>query len=386
MKDPICGMDVDESKGLSLVFSGKKYFFCSKHCLEKFSKENKIVSSACLNCNTPKLKFYKNKIFILTSLIVLLSGLSFIFPALVSFRQSLFSYLKIIWWAVLLGLFIGGVIDHYIPREYISHILSSPKKRTIIYSVFLGFFMSACSHGILALSMQLYKKGASTSSVIAFLLASPWANMALTIMLFAFFGIKALFIIFSAMLIAVITGFIFQYLEKKNIVETNKNSVKTSSDFSLVADIKNRLKNYRFSLSAVNQDIKGVWSGMVSLSNMVLWWILLGIIIASVIGAYVPVNIFHSYMKPNILGLLFTLLVATVIEVCSEGSSPIAFEIYRKTQALGNSFVFLMAGVVTDYTEIGLIWTNIGKKAAIWMVFVTVPQVIILGILFNMFL
>jgi len=51
--------------------------------------------------------------------------------------------------------------------------------------------------------------------------------------------------------------------------------------------------------------------------------------------------------------------------------------------ALGNSFVFLMAGVVTDYTEIGLVLTNAGWKTARWVPIVTVPQVVILGWLFN---
>jgi hypothetical protein len=82
-------------------------------------------------------------------------------------------------------------------------------------------------------------------------------------------------------------------------------------------------------------------------------------------------------------GLLVTLALATVIEVCSEGSAPLAFEIFRQTGAVGNSFVFLMAGVATDYTEIGLIWHNVGKKAAIWLPIITVPQVIVLGILAN---
>jgi len=50
---------------------------------------------------------------------------------------------------------------------------------------------------------------------------------------------------------------------------------------------------------------------------------------------------------------------------------------------LGNSFVFLMAGVVTDYTEIGLLWHSVGRKTAIWMPVVAVPQVVLWGILAN---
>lgn len=153
-------------------------------------------------------------------------------PLLVPFRQSLWLYLKTIWWAVGLGLFLGGVIDHFIPQEYISHTLSKPQKRTIFYSVILGFFMSACSHGILALSIQLHKKGASNPAVVSFLLASPWANLPLTIMLIAFFGLKAFYIIFSAIIIAILTGLIFQFLESKGLIEKNKNTINVDDSYS----------------------------------------------------------------------------------------------------------------------------------------------------------
>ncbi len=136
-------------------------------------------------------------------------------------------------------------------------------------------------------------------------------------------------------------------------------------------------------MKQVKSDLKGIILGSVSLGNMVLWWILIGMGLASLTGAYVPQNIFRQYMGPSLLGLFVTLIIATILEVCSEGTAPLAFEIFRQTGALGNSFVFLMAGVVTDYTEIGLLWTNIGKKTAIWLPVVAVPQVILLGILAN---
>src|SRR3989338_1711295 len=35
-QDPVCGMTVDETKALSAVQDGQKYYFCSAHCKEKF--------------------------------------------------------------------------------------------------------------------------------------------------------------------------------------------------------------------------------------------------------------------------------------------------------------------------------------------------------------
>jgi len=377
-------MSVSEKSALKLSWAGEDFYFCSKHCLKKFTKEKKTNSNEISICPiVPKVPFYKNKTFIVALVLVGLVLFSYPIPFLIPLRKSLIMYFKAIWWAILLGLVLGGVMEHYIPKEYITHILSKPKKRTIFYSVILGFFMSVCSHGILALSIELHKKGASNPAVVSFLLASPWANLILTVLLVGFFGLKALFIILSAIVIAIITGFIFQFLEKKNLIETNENIIEVEDNFSIIKDIKKRFKARRWSFKGFREDIKGIFNGAVALSDMVLWWVLIGTGLAGLAGAYIPATIFTDYMGPTILGLFVTLLVATVIEVCSEGSAPMAFEIFRQTGALGNSFVFLMAGVVTDYTEIGLLWHNVGKRVAIWLPIVTVPQVIILGIIAN---
>ena len=250
--------------------------------------------------------------------------------------------------------------------------------------------MSACSHGILAISMELYKKGASTSSVIAFLLASPWANLPITILLFGFFGTKAVLIIVSAIIIAFTTGLIYQLLEKKNMVECDKCTIGEDkplhTNFSITKDMKKRIKGYKFNKKNNLNALIGTFKGSWSLTKMVMWWLIIGMLMAAFARAYIPQNLFQEYMGPTILGLFITLIFATIIEVCSEGSAPLSFEIFQKTGAFGNSFTFLMAGVATDYTEIGLIYHNIGKKAAIWLPIITVPQVLILGYIFNLFL
>lgn len=381
-QDPICGMQVKPKESIRVRKDGQDYFFCSSHCKDTFISQEGL-SESCVSWSSSKKAFYKNKLFLITCFILLLLAASFILPSLVAFRRSFLSYLKVIWWAVTLGLLLGGVVDYYVPREYISKILSRKRPSAIFNAVFLGFLMSACSHGILALSIQLHKKGASNPAVVAFLLASPWANLSITVMLFAFFGAKGLFIVIAAILVALNTGFVFMWLEKKGLIEKNKNSIEVHESFSILADVKLRLENYHLRKDTFLKDLKGVFSGALALADMVLWWLLLGMLIASLAGAYIPVHFFHKFMGPSLAGLLVTLALASVIEVCSEGSSPLAFEIYRQTGALGNSFVFLMAGVATDYTEIGLLWANVGRRTALWLPIVAVPQIVALGILAN---
>lgn len=297
--------------------------------------------------------------------------------------MAFWDYVRIIFWPVALGLVIGGMIDRYVPKEYVSRLLARPRKRTVLYAAGLGLLASACSHGILALSMELHKKGASGPAVISFLLASPWANFPVTLLLVGLFGWKGLLIILAALLVAINTGFILQRLDKRGWIEKNKNTVVSGGSFSVRLDFGKRIRNYRFSRKQITQDISQIGRSTVGLCEMVLGWVTFGVLLASFAQAYVPAHLFHAYLGPGLGGLLVTLGVATILEVCSEGTAPLAFEIYRNTQALGNSFVFLTAGVLTDYTEIGLVWQNVGKKTALWMVFAGVPQILILGYLFN---
>lgn len=378
-------MQVDPRNSIKVNNKGEDFFFCSLRCKDRFIQEHGLTDSSVCYPATGK-GILSNRLFLVSCATSLLLLLSYFVPFLEPFRRVFINYLRSIWWAVALGLFLGGLIDHYIPREYISKILSRRRASTVFNAVFLGFLMSACSHGILALSIQLHKKGASGPAVVAFLLASPWANFAVTMVILSLFGAKGLLIILAAIIIAINSGFIFMLLEKRGLIERNKNIVEVGREFSILRDAARRLRTYKFSRASLSADFKGVLAGSFALSEMVLWWIILGMLIASLAGAFIPAHFFHKFMGPTFAGLFVTLALATVIEVCSEGSSPLAFEIFRQTGALGNSFVFLMAGVVTDYTEIGLLWSNLGWRSALWMPVVTVPQVIALGYLANTFL
>lgn len=339
-------------------------------------------ASCCSHSSKPK-PFYKTLLFWAVILSAVFCGLSFFFPRMEIFRVSFWNYASMMFWPMVIGLVAGGVLDHYVPQEYVSKHLAANDKRAIFYSVGLGFLMSACSHGILALSMELHKKGASGPAVISFLLASPWANLPVTFLLISFFGAKGFIIIFSALMISLITGIIFQFLAKKEWIEKNPHTVEIEPGFSIRADFKKRFCAYVWSFSTFINDAKGIFRGSIKLADMIMGWVLLGALLASLIPTFVPGHMLHQWFGPTLQGLGMTLIFATIMEVCSEGMAPIAFEIYRSGGAFGNAFAYLMGGVVTDYTEIGLVWSRLGRRTALWMLAVTLPQVIVLAWIYN---
>lgn len=41
VKDPICGMEIEESKAIKLEKNGETHFFCSRSCQDKFLNKTK---------------------------------------------------------------------------------------------------------------------------------------------------------------------------------------------------------------------------------------------------------------------------------------------------------------------------------------------------------
>ncbi len=100
-----------------------------------------------------KQKFYKHPLFWMSIVTVALFVASYFIPFLTEFRAEFINYWSMIWWAIILGFLLGGFISGFVPQTFISKILGQRKAITIPKAIALGFLFSACSHGILAISM-----------------------------------------------------------------------------------------------------------------------------------------------------------------------------------------------------------------------------------------
>jgi uncharacterized membrane protein YraQ (UPF0718 family) len=231
-------------------------------------------------------------------------------------------------------------------------------------------------------AMKLYERGASLGQVMAFLIASPWNSFTLTLILIGLIGLPwtLAFIVFS-MIIAWISGMIFDTLEKNGKLPMNPNMESIPADFHLASRLKQLTKEADYSFKA---SMNMLWDGIKG-ARMVIRWIMFGIVLVAVIRAFVPMDIFSSWFGASISGLFLTLLAATIIEVCSEGSTPIAADLVNRAAAPGNGFTFLMAGAATDYTEIMVVKDTMKSwKIALFLPLITVPQVLFIGWVMNL--
>ncbi len=298
------------------------------------------------------------------------------------FSQSIYELMNTIWWGIVIGIIMVGILAK-IPREFVISILGrSGGLNGIVRATLGGLLLDLCSHGILMVGAKLYERGASTGQVMAFLIASPWNSFSLTLILIALIGFKwTLAFIALSMGIAIISGLIFEHLTQKGTLPSNPNKVDLPENFQFWREAKTSLKKTKFTPKLIG-DI--LWVGVVD-SKMVVRWILFGVILAGLIRAFMDPSQFQTLFGPTLAGLGLTVLVATILEVCSEGSTPVAADLLTRAKAPGNSFAFLMTGVATDYTEIMILKdTTRSWKIPLFLPLITVPQILAIALIMNM--
>src|SRR2546423_6643357 len=73
-----------------------------------------------------------------------------------------------VWWALVLGFAISGVVQAWVPRERIQASLAGSGFRPVALATGLGAASSSCSYAAIAIAKSLFQKGASAASALAF--------------------------------------------------------------------------------------------------------------------------------------------------------------------------------------------------------------------------
>ena len=121
MRDPVCGMPgAIERHG---------HWFCSERCIVEF--ERRASSHAVWSrIRDPWLWVPMTGVALGTA--------GWWWPSASHASVIYLSYLRKVFLPFFIGLVLGGVIDHFVPRAYIVKLLSGPRKRVIVRSTLLG--------------------------------------------------------------------------------------------------------------------------------------------------------------------------------------------------------------------------------------------------------
>ncbi len=288
-------------------------------------------------------------------------------------------------WFVL-GLLIAAIIQEFVPTKKLLKHFKENKIKNILKATFVGLFISVCSCGAIPIVAMLRKKGASTATALTMLLATPWAGFLHILLLSKFLGWTNTILLFTcSILIAFFSGLILARLENKDLLEQRVKHKHKENEPCTECLIKQGIKRQSLSHRVLFNIPKEMYHILKDIGK----FILIGVLLAAVLKAFIPTEIIAKFLGSSMgtfLPILITLPAATVIELCSEGFTVLAGQLYEMGATLGVVLTIMMVGVATDITELSMLWGKFGKRSTIAYVVISVLLIVLVAFLLNLFI
>jgi len=338
---------------------------------------------------------------------------------------------------LMLGLLIAGIINVYLPKDFLNKHLGSDGFYTTIKAALIGAPMPLCSCGVIPAALGLRRSGASKSATTAFLVSTPETGVDSISVSYVLLGpfmavIRPIAAVTSAIVAGMLVGRDSDRIDdkgnkneiaqqqntkgssKKSCCEgktpkpeevaccsTDVESEKAKQDKEVkqanaqvsccskpIVEIQSSCCSSKPQLNEQQSSVfaklqKAVAFSCTKLLSDTAVWLLIGLGFAAIVQTYVPVS-FFSQWGSGILAMVVVILVSIPMYVCATASTPIAAGLLLSGVSPGAVLVFMLAGPATNIATLGVVASELGKRAVASYLTGVIGVAIIFGFLTDM--
>jgi uncharacterized protein len=260
-------------------------------------------------------------------------------------------------WALIFGIALSAAIQALVPKAQISRLLGDDRPRTLAVATGLGAASSSCSYAAVALARTLFRKGASFTAAMAFEIASTNLVIELGIVLALLVGWQFTAAEFAGgPVMIVLVALIFRRYVKGKLLS----DARVQADRGLAGAMEGHAA-MDMSVSGDRSLLRRLVSGdgLTAVSNVfVMEWaailrdVLIGLLIAGCVGAWVPDSFWRGFflsghpLAAKLWGPLIGPVVAMLSFVCSVGNVPLAAVLWKAGISFGGVVAFVFADLL----------------------------------------
>ncbi len=260
-------------------------------------------------------------------------------------------------WSLILGFTLSAVVQAVVRRETITRRLGSDRPATLALATGLGAASSSCSYAAVALARSLFRKGASFISAMVFEIASTNLVIELGIILALVISWQFTLAEFiGGPIMIILLAVAFRLFVRARLIE----AARQQAERGLAGSMEGH--------AAMDMSIQSggtFWQrlfsreGYTSVSHIfVMEWaavirdIVLGLLIAGAVGAWVPDSFWqHLFLTSHPLGSklwgpLIGPVIAVLSFVCSIGNVPLAGVLWNGGISFGGVVAFIFADLI----------------------------------------
>lgn len=325
----------------------------------------------------------------------------------------------------MLGLLIAGIINVYLPKEFLNKHLGSDGLYTTIKAAIIGAPMPLCSCGVIPAALGLRRSGASKSATTAFLVSTPETGVDSISVSYVLLGpFMAIIRPIAAVTSAIVAGVLVGRDKEDDVakVQTKEQTSADSKDKSNEAsccDSKPVKADQQSSCCGTDSEVKqkeqtsccskptteitspscssvksdtemedsccgtkttkapvqqegsffaklkqAIAFSCTKLLSDTAVWLLIGLGFAAIVQTYVPLS-FFSQWGSGILAMVVVILISIPMYVCATASTPIAAGLLLSGVSPGAVLVFMLAGPATNIATLGVVASELGKRAVV---------------------
>jgi len=273
--------------------------------------------------------------------------------------------------ALAIGFLLSGIAHEFIPQSWVDRNLGNKGLKAVLMATLVGALLPICCWGSLPVAIGFYKKGAKLGPVLAFLVATPATSISALLVTYAVLGLKfAIFIFIAVIVMGIIVGVvgnILKYEEKpKGAPEAcphcHEEAATCKHSNDLFCKVKSALKY-----------------GFITMPKELGLETLMGLVLAAVVMAYVPLGELIGKYLYGAAGYAFSLIFGLLTYVCSTATVPLTDAFIKQGMNVGAGMVFLLFGPITSYGTILVMRKEFGTK----ILFIYLGLTSIISLLFG---
>ena len=260
-------------------------------------------------------------------------------------------------WALILGFGLSAIVRAVVRRQDIARVLGDDSPKTLGTAALLGAASSSCSYAAVALARSLFRQGASFTAAMAFEVASTNLVIELGIIIWLLLGWQFTLAEFvGGAVMIVIVGLLFRLVLSSDLVA----EARVQADEGLAGSMEGHAA-MDMSVHADGTIGQRLFSaeGFTKVSGVfVMEWaavlrdIVIGLLIAGAIAAWVPVTFWQHFffeghgIWSQIWGPIIGPIVAILSFVCSIGNVPLAAVLWNGGISFGGVMSFIYADLL----------------------------------------
>ncbi|RZF92453.1 permease [Pseudoalteromonas sp. CO302Y] len=292
---------------------------------------------------------------------------------------------------LMLGLLIAGLLNVYLPTDFLNRHLGKEGLWTTIKAALIGAPMPLCSCGVIPAAIGLRRAGASKSATTAFLVSTPETGVDSVSVSYVLLGpfmavLRPIAAVCSAIAAGMLVGKESEINDEHTKASNNNHEKVTSSCCSTKQAIakepassccstEQALAVEKTSCCASKKETVKIEGGIAKLKRAISFscnklledtmiWLVIGLFFAALVQTYVPES-YLSQWGSGIFAMLVVILISIPMYICATASTPIAAGLLLSGVSPGAVLVFMLAGPATNIATLGVVGKELGKRAVV---------------------